>query len=998
MKIKSSFFSTGVLPFFIFILSIGITLFGWHSSLKNLEHRKHVRFESRVQDISARIRERAGVYIDALYGARGLFAASNSVEAGEWRAYVAQLQMEKRYPGIFALGYIQKISRKEKEAAVEDIRSNAGFREAGYPEFKIYPEQEKSEYYPITFVEPSLPGNMIFGYDLSTSESLSQVLMKSAESNAPHISGKIHFPQPEMKEADIFIAMPVYKHDSKIDTVEGRKQALEGFVIAIIEPRLLFSKILNFSRRDWRIDFEIYDRQVMKDEHLLYDNDSVLDSVHNTNASFSVTLPVTILDRTFALHATGDPDFGSNDSVGNQLPLYVLFGGFVFSWFLYFFLNVLIFGRAKAEKYAEEKHQDLIKEIAERRAAEESLWRSNEMRNAIIHGANFSIISTDVNGLIQTFNATAEKMLGYSAKEMVGRSTPEVIHVAEEVANRARSLSRELGREIKPGFEVFVAKPKLGKPDEQDWTYVRKDGVRFPVRLSVTPLKDNRGEITGFLGIAGDLSETRKAQAELLAYKTALDHHASVAVTDKAGVIIYANDRFCEVSKYARHELIGKTHQIVNSGYHPVSFFTDMWDTILSGLVWQGEICNRSKDGTLYWMETTITPIKDLNGEITHFVAVRTDITELRQSRERVEMALKGGDLGLWDWNIQTGDIFFNERLTSMLGYGLGEMAPRIEAWEKLVHPEDKPRVKEILRQHLSGETINCETEHRLLKKNGEWIWVLNKGKTLEWDKEGKPLRAVGTHLDITEKKNAEQKIQEAAKAKSDFTSMVSHELRTPLMVIQESIGIVHDGSAGPINADQLSFLDKAKKNVERLARLINNVLDYQKLDAGKSIFQKKIDSLNDITREVVNDYHEVAIKRGLEIDLFLCEDMPKVMLDRDKIIQVLANYLNNAIKFSKEGKIFVSTGHEGNTVKVSVTDNGPGIREEDQDKLFSSFSQLGEANERKTGGTGLGLVISKQIIEAHGGKVGVESSFGKGATFYFILPIVERRISQEKS
>ncbi len=227
---------------------------------------------------------------------------------------------------------------------------------------------------------------------------------------------------------------------------------------------------------------------------------------------------------------------------------------------------------------------------------------------------------------------------------------------------------------------------------------------------------------------------------------------------------------------------------------------------------------------------------------------------------------------------------------------------------------------------------------------------------------------------------------------KDDFVSTISHELRTPLTAIKEGISIVSDGSAGSINDDQKEFLGIAKRNVDRLARLINEILDFQKIESGRMFYNIAENDIAMIGKEVQESMVPLALAKGLKLDLNLAQDLPKIRFDRDKITQVLTNLVNNAIKFTESGGILISINPGNNIIKVSVKDTGHGMKQEDIARLFQKFIQLEELSDRKTGGTGLGLAISKDIIDAHGGKIWAESEVGKGSVFNFILPIEERR------
>jgi len=234
--------------------------------------------------------------------------------------------------------------------------------------------------------------------------------------------------------------------------------------------------------------------------------------------------------------------------------------------------------------------------------------------------------------------------------------------------------------------------------------------------------------------------------------------------------------------------------------------------------------------------------------------------------------------------------------------------------------------------------------------------------------------------------------LKTSADIKSKFTSMVSHELRSPLAVIKESINLVLEELLGGVTPEQKSVLDTAKSNIDRLNRLINNVLDFQKIESGKMVINLREYDFNKTVLSASKDMNILAQEKGLGFTVNIDESMPIVRFDNDKIAQVLINLLSNAIKFTEKGSIEVSTEREDNMLHVIVRDTGLGIHAEEMPKLFQTFEQLDGGLGKKRGGTGLGLAISKEIILAHNGKIWAESQFGKGSAFHFTLPIKERR------
>ena len=277
------------------------------------------------------------------------------------------------------------------------------------------------------------------------------------------------------------------------------------------------------------------------------------------------------------------------------------------------------------------------------------------LQQAILDSANYSIIATNVDGVICAFNATAEKWLGYSAEEMIGKQTPACFHDLGEIQQRAIALTEELGCKINVGFEVFIAKAKLKQIDEQEWTYIRKDGSGFPVMLSISVLRDDVNEIVGFLGVATDITGRKQSEQELqntlkelasleetlrLQKRAIASSHNGIVITDfriPNNPIVYVNQAFEKISGYAASEVIGKNCRFLqgNDLFQPEK--ENLRAAIASGQPCTVIIRNYRKDGTLFWNELNISPIFDDHGKVTHFIGIQTDITE----RKEAEKALK---------------------------------------------------------------------------------------------------------------------------------------------------------------------------------------------------------------------------------------------------------------------------------------------------------------------------------------------------------------------
>ncbi len=271
-------------------------------------------------------------------------------------------------------------------------------------------------------------------------------------------------------------------------------------------------------------------------------------------------------------------------------------------------------------------------------------------------------------------------------------------------------------------------------------------------------------------------------------------------------------------------------------------------------------------------------------------------------------------------------------------------------------------------------KTYKKKIELDLLAKTAEKLKISNKNLERE----------------ITERKKIEEQLREIVKAKAKFTSMVSHELRTPFTAIKEGLNIVYEGSVGKLNEEQKNFLNIAKRNLDRLHRLINNVLDFAKLESGKIEFNIRHSDINQIISNAVLMQNFAAKEKKLYLKTNLADDLPEIKCDEDRIMQVLTNLINNAIKFTKTGGITISSqkNEKEENIRVSVKDTGIGIKKNDFAKLFSEFQQVGDNTYRRPGGTGLGLAICREILTRHNGKIWVKSTENAGSEFIFTLPI----------
>ena len=372
-------------------------------------------------------------------------------------------------------------------------------------------------------------------------------------------------------------------------------------------------------------------------------------------------------------------------------------------------------------------------------------------------------------------------------------------------------------------------------------------------------------------------------------------------------------------------------------------------------------------------------------------LTVARDITD-RRRRERRFKTLVANIPGAVYRCVNDGERtmeYVSDTIGDITGYPASDfIEDRCRTYAGIMHPQDGMMVREAVEDSVRNK-IPFSIEYRLVRAGGDSIWVLDKGRGV-FNELGELLSLQGVIFDITVQKQLADKLKEALEVKSRFLSTVSHELRTPLTAIKEGIGIVLDGESGELNREQQEFLDMAWRNVGRLHRLINQVLDLSKLEAGKIELDLQESDLNDAIEEVAATFRPLARGKGLTLEVTPYPEPVRLLYDADRIAQVISNIMDNAVRFTDQGGICIRcilTNGE-NTASIHISDTGPGISKEDLPKLFEPFRQVGTGRYRKPGHSGLGLAISKEIVEAHGGSIRAESEPGCGTEIIITLPV----------
>ena len=371
----------------------------------------------------------------------------------------------------------------------------------------------------------------------------------------------------------------------------------------------------------------------------------------------------------------------------------------------------------------------------------------------------------------------------------------------------------------------------------------------------------------------------------------------------------------------------------------------------------------------------------------------------LAKSEERFDLAMRGANDGLWDWDMTSNTVYFSPRWKAMLGHEEDEIGPSLNEWSSRMHPEDQPATLDALNAHLNGETKHFEATFRFRHKDGHYLWMLSRGMAVR-DAEGKAIRIVGTHTDVSAQKQAEVALihaKEAAeagsRAKSEFLANMSHEIRTPMNGV---LGMLNLTLETELSHEQRDYLGMAHSSANALLHIINDILDFSKIEAGRLDVNPEPVDIRVMAEELTRLFKHRCDEKGLAFMQQVDVALPAMLLlDPIRVRQVLINLLGNAIKFTHTGGITLEIKRVGQGVRFGVRDTGIGIAKDNQATVFQAFTQADGSITRRFGGTGLGLSISYRLVGLMGGLIGLQSELGQGSEFYFMLPIEEPRPNQ---
>ena len=614
----------------------------------------------------------------------------------------------------------------------------------------------------------------------------------------------------------------------------------------------------------------------------------------------------------------------------------------------------------------------VVSDLTALKKADDALVESELHYRMIIETSPNGILVLDLEGIIQLGNIQGATMLGYTTTgELAGKNFFDYV-----TPNDLKNSREHLKKTLEKGFSKYY-----------ECRLISKDSQAFCAEVSVSTIPDHTGKPSGFVCVLSDVTEQRKA--DYLVRKSEEKHRALVEgishiifTTDTKGRFTYVSPVIRQVLGYTPAELIGKyIYTLVPSGERHI--LGEKLKEAQAGILSPNDFEMVDKSGGIHWGRIIAQPL--IEGEkVTGITGLIGDITELRhseealrESEEKLKLAIEGSGVGLWDWRVQSGEMVINDRWAQILGYTVEELAPvTIDTWTSLTHPDDREKSQELLTKHFSGETADFACELRMKHKDGHWVWVLDRGMVTERDKTGQPLRMTGTHLNIAERKSAEEALRQVNRKLNLLSSLTRHDILNKVSVL---LGYLDKAKSLAQDTTLLDYLGRMDASTKAIGKLVKFTRDYKDLGINPPGWITLKGCMNEVTEWV----DPSAVRLVLDVDDW------EIFAD-PQVTRVFRNiFENSGIHGKHVTEIFVKCTKNDRGLDVIIGDNGIGIPAEMKSEIF----EPGMMRNR-----GLGLFLAKEILSITGLTIEENGIPGKGARFEIHVPLECFRVHQANS
>ena len=946
------------------------------------------------------VTKRIELYQYGLRGARGAVLASgeHGITREGFRNYSKTRDVDREFPGARGFGFIRRVPSQQQDSFLALARAD------GMPDFQIRQlAPHDGERFVIQYIEPVETNRQAVGLDIASERNRRSAAMAAMASGEVRISGPITLVQATGSPLQSFlILLPIYRDAVTPATLEARMSQGIGWSYApLLTEEVLHGLTLDREGLHMLLS-DITDADQPQDFFGQHADAQLAEEV----ASHTLTREVYGRRWQIELHA--------QDEFINQLnlvsPQMAALTGTLLSLLLAALMSVILVNR--------QRHRQILGEQA--RSA------------AIVESSSDGIIGQDLDGRVLSWNRGAERIFGYSAAEMLGQKLLEL------------TVPEHLGHEERKSLQYIAAHREV---DNFDTQRRRKDGHLVDVSVSISPLLDDTGTLIGLSKTVRDISAQKAAEARILELNANLEEQVSertqelrklnlllnnvlqsasevsIIATDLDGVIRVFNRGAERLLGYDAEEVVGlqtpaifhlpeevqaRSEELSQEYAQPITGFRVFVHKSELEQAESREWTYVRKDGSLRSVTLLVTAMRDGGGNLAGYLGIALDLSkEVRLRREalaahdQVSMAARVAELGIWSWTPADNRLHWNERMFELYDYPLElrEQGLEYRLWRDRIHPDDQPATEANLREVMAGKAT-FDRVFRIVRPDGQVLYI-QPGAHVERDLQGTPVKITGINRDITTQlqleaglRHAKEQADAASAAKSAFLANMSHEIRTPMNAV---LGMLQLVQATELNARQLDYVLKAQSAAHSLLGLLNDILDYSKIEAGKLQLDLHDFELEPMLRDLAVVLAGNQGDKDIEVMFDVDTALPAVLQgDSLRLQQVLINLAGNALKFTHGGQVVVSLHQLQRTaeqvrLRVAVSDTGIGISEHQLQRIFDGFTQAEASTTRRYGGTGLGLVICKRLVELMGGTLNVESQLGAGSRFWFDIELGAR-------
>jgi PAS domain S-box-containing protein len=972
------------------VVGLIVAVTGAVSTSRGVDRVARAEFDRKTERLTLEAQRRVDQTRYGLAGARGVYAASESVEPAEFAAYVDSRDLKTEFPGAIGFGFIERVMRADLDAFVDAQRAN------GEPDFTVFglaaADSELAaaeDLFVITQCFPRERNASAWGLDVGSERNRREAAERAVATGEPAISGRIILVQDGRRQTAFLYYIPVFRNGTAPATPAERQEMLVGLAYA---PIILAEALVGAAESvEGDLDFEIFDGTAMTPDHLLFDHGIRPDEA--PDARFTAVTPLEVGGRTWTMRTLSSPAFEAG--IDNSTAIAIGFGGGLLSLMSGAFVLSLLGARSRAIALAEEMTRDLA---AAKTMAEEAMRETDAFRSTL--DAHSIISVADRSGRIIDANPPFCRISGYELEELIGQD-----HRILNSGLHPRSFWVELWRTL-----------AAGESWRGEICNRARDGSLYWVDSVIAPFIGADGRVEKYVSIRNDITVRKQHEAELKAVAERLElatRAGGVGIWDlnlESGRLEW-DDQMFRLYGASREEFLDEVASF-DRALHPEDrdrVRAELQAAIRGEAEFDSEFRVVWPDGSTHWIHATAAVERDAIGEAIRMVGTNWDVTSEREAAEQLQAASQSLEdaqalarMGNWSVDLESGAAHWSRQLFELFGRdesaGPPEYGDAIALYTAETRAPLEAAIATALRDgtpySLVMETAGDAPRARYVRAEGR----------VRRDAHGRIVGLFGTVMDVTAEveaaaslREAQQQAEAANLAKSAFLANMSHEIRTPLTAILGFAELLRDDGSEPVTPKQRAqAVDTIRNAGQHLLTVINDILDLSKIEADRMTVERIETPLVAILREVESLMRPRAIGKGLGLTTVLEAEIPDLILgDPTRLRQILMNLVGNAVKFTEEGEVRIAVhvlqfaGADRRRIVVDIEDTGPGMSPDQADRLFQAFGQANETVTRKHGGTGLGLTICRRLAGLMGGTVTLQRTApGKGSVFRLELPL----------